>query len=72
MTDGAPAYVYITLARQFGLVHLACNHSEMGSSMSRDEGRKRHRDVNTGSIDWFWARGKLGIPTSISPVDVQW
>ena len=60
VTDGAPAYV--GLARQFGLAHLSCNHSQGEFNVVKRRGPQPSLDVNTGSIDGFWARAKRQFP----------
>ena len=63
VTDGAPAYV--ALARQFGLAHLSCNHSQGEFNVVKRRGPQPSLDVNTGSIDEFWPCAKMAIPTSM-------
>ena len=40
VTDGAPAYV--ALARQFGLAHLSCDHSQGEFNVVKRRGHSRH------------------------------
>ena len=56
-----------TLARQLGLVHLACNHmySQGEFNVVKRRGPQPSLDVNTDPIDGSWARAKMAIPTSM-------
>ena len=44
---------------------LLCNHSQGEFNVVKRRGPQPSLDVNTGSIDGFWARAKMAIPTSM-------